>query len=90
VVREAAAETLGRIGDARAVEPLITALNDEIEDMRRTAAEGLAAIYRLGKLDDAQRATLLAQREAIASQHHDYSTGCGDHADEIIRIAFPD
>ncbi len=34
-----AAEALGKIGDARAVEPLIAALKDSDEDVRQAAAE---------------------------------------------------
>ena len=41
-VRSAAALALGRIGDARAVEPLIAALNDQDRHVRWEAADGLA------------------------------------------------
>jgi len=41
-MRSGAAEALGRIGDARAVESLIKALNDADSDVRRSAAEALA------------------------------------------------
>jgi HEAT repeat protein len=40
-IREKAAETLGRIGDRRAVEPLIKALGDENLNVREKAAEAL-------------------------------------------------
>src|SRR5450759_2332909 len=43
-VRRAAAEALGQIGDARAVEPLIAALKDESWGVRRAAAEALGQI----------------------------------------------
>jgi HEAT repeat protein len=43
-VREAAAWALRRIGDKRAVEPLIQALRDEDHDVRRAAAEALGTI----------------------------------------------
>ena len=44
-VREDAAEALGMIGDARAVEPLIQALKDDISsDVREEAAEALGMI----------------------------------------------
>lgn len=43
-VRLAAAEALGEIGDARAVDPLIAVLQDDNEDVRRAAAEALGKI----------------------------------------------
>ena len=43
-VRGGAAEALGKIGDARAVEPLIQALKDKDDDVRRNAAEALGKI----------------------------------------------
>ena len=43
-VRRAAAEALGTIGDGRAVEPLIRALNDSDWLVRRKAAEALGTI----------------------------------------------
>jgi HEAT repeat protein len=43
-VRESAAEALGAIGDSRAVEPLIKALNDADSDVRESAAVGLGKI----------------------------------------------
>ena len=47
-MREVAAKALGRIGDKRAVEPLITALEDPSMDVRETAT------WALGKLADPQ------------------------------------
>jgi HEAT repeat protein len=44
VVRRAAAEALGKIRDARAVEPLIAALKDANEDVQYTAAEALRSM----------------------------------------------
>jgi HEAT repeat protein len=40
-IREAAAEMIGRLGDLRAVEPLVTALHDSDTEVRRIAAEAL-------------------------------------------------
>jgi HEAT repeat protein len=42
------AEALGKIGDTRAVEPLIAALKDEDERVRRVAAEALEQIGEQG------------------------------------------
>jgi HEAT repeat protein len=47
-VRQAAAEALGKIGDARVVEPLIAALKDTDKDVRQAAA------VALGKIGDAR------------------------------------
>jgi HEAT repeat protein len=43
-VRRAAAEALGQLGDARAVEPLIARLGDAAWNVRRAAAEALVKI----------------------------------------------
>ena len=43
-VRQAAAEALGKIGDARAVEPLVAALKDQDSNARQGAAEALGRI----------------------------------------------
>jgi len=43
-VRRDAARALGRIGDARAVEPLINALKDGVVDVREAAAQALDAL----------------------------------------------
>ena len=48
-VRKAAVETLGKIGDARAVEPLVAALGDQDEFVRRDASEALAAVSPLAQ-----------------------------------------
>lgn len=55
LVRKNAAETLGRIGDVRAVEPLIQALKDENDSVRQTAA------YALGDIGDARALEALTQ-----------------------------
>ena len=43
-VRQTAAAALGKIGDARAVEPLVAALEDSVSDVRREAATELDRI----------------------------------------------
>ena len=43
-VRWFVTETLGKIGDSRAVEPLIKALGDEVDDIRTSAANALLMI----------------------------------------------
>ena len=42
--RRAAAEALGQLGDKRAVEPLIAALQDDVENVRQAAAEALGQL----------------------------------------------
>jgi len=46
--RQAAAEALGKLGDTRAVEPLVAALRGEDVEVRRTAA------WALGEIGDAR------------------------------------
>lgn len=74
---------------APALEPLLATLNDESGLVRKPAAEGLLAIYRSGRLDEAQKARLLAQRGVITQGHDDYATECGSHVDKGIGVEFP-
>ena len=62
-VRSSAAEALGEIGDARAVEPLCAALRDKDVDVREAAAEAL------GKIGDARAAVPL--RSALGDEDSD-------------------
>lgn len=89
-----AVEALGRSGDPRAVEPLIAKLASGDRHLRWDAAEALVAIYQAGKLDEASKARVLAQRDAMTHFHSDYDTGCvGDgsheHTDEGIGVDSP-
>ena len=70
--KKKAAEALGEIGDARAVEPLILALKDEYWEVRRRAAEALGeigdarAVEPLKKaLNDESRGVREAARDAL-------------------------
>ena len=63
IVRYRAAEALGRIGDVRAVEPLISALGDGKDHVRHMAAKGL------GMLCDPSAAGPL---EALLSDSNEY------------------
>src|SRR5262249_12297417 len=47
-IRLAAAETLGRLGDQRAASPLMTALSDSDETVRRAASKSLEFLHFLG------------------------------------------
>ncbi len=75
-VREAAADTLGDIGDSRAVDPLARALDDEDDAVREAAAEALGAIADpqaipplTDALDDEKRAVRQAVRDALTRIH---------------------
>jgi HEAT repeat protein len=88
----AAAAALVRIGDARAVKPLIAKLQDSSMrgSHRRSAAEALVALYQSGRLDEEHQRLALAQRPTITSAHDDYPyhedeifNGCHFHDDRI-------
>jgi hypothetical protein len=90
-VRKAAAEALAKIG-APAVEPLIAALKGEDWRVREAAAEALVNIYREGRLTEAQRRLILAERPVITAPHYDHEFGCADfthHDDRGIGVPFP-
>jgi HEAT repeat protein len=89
VVRQHAAELLGEIGDSRAVETLIAALDDKIAHVRRNAARALVSLYQAGKLDPQSHQQLLAQREMMSQPHVDNQHECGGHTDRGIGIDFP-
>ncbi|HEX9697363.1 MAG TPA: HEAT repeat domain-containing protein [Actinomycetota bacterium] len=72
-LRRAAAEALGKLGDARAVEPLIAALADKSGPARETAAE---ALNRLGG-PESERA--LAKYQPVCSN-------CGKTTPEIHAV----
>ncbi|MHB8958934.1 MAG: HEAT repeat domain-containing protein [Candidatus Limnocylindrales bacterium] len=72
-VRQEASVTLGRIGDPRAFEPLLDALDDDDWDVRRNAATALVALYRAGRISEAQRAAILSKRDLlIAPRTHEF------------------
>jgi HEAT repeat protein len=62
-VREAAAGALGKIGDARAIEPLLSALNRTIS--REVAAQALISLSESGKIDEAHKKLINAHRSEI-------------------------
>lgn len=59
-MRKAATEVLGKIGDPRAVEPLITALSDEDKDVRKSVAWGLVSLSRAAQMDDEIKQRILS------------------------------
>ena len=63
--RQEASVTLGRIGDPRAVEPLLDAVQDKDWDVRRNAATALVTMYGAGRIDEVQRAAILSKRDLL-------------------------
>ena len=83
-------EALATIGDLRAAEPLLAALKDKYREIRQAAARALIALYQSGKMSEAQKATVLAQRESITAAHGDRNYGCPmEHSDGGIGVDFP-
>lgn len=64
-----AAEALGKIGDSRAVEPLIKTLKDKNVNVRISAAKALVKLYQSAYLDDRQKKMILTLRADIAGTH---------------------
>ena len=80
-VSEVAAEMLGKIGDARAVEPLIDCLTDWTYPFdRKKPAKALIKLYSSKKLDPQTIQTILNQRDAIIKKHTDIDH-TGKHVD---------
>jgi HEAT repeat protein len=70
--------TLGRLGDVRAIEPIIQMLGHEERRLRQTAAGVLVEFYRRDKIDAAQKQLILANRDRIMAKHVD-SSGHDDY-----------
>ena len=79
-VREAAAHALGKIGDERAAEPLINALEDEKEDVRWTAAEALGEIGDVRAVEPLMRAF----RDGDDIMRSDAEYALGKIADSVV------
>ena len=89
-MRESAAQALGAIGDARAIAPLSAALSDQDIGVAKAAARALVAMYSSGKLDEAQQAQILAQRDRITFQDDvPAHEGVDARDDRTIGVAFP-
>lgn len=97
-VRCKALSILGRLGDARAISPIISHLKNKSWDERRAAAEALVALYHSGKLDEGDRESVLSYQQHITQPHRDgpLTRGGSDchsevygQVDEGIGIAFP-
>jgi HEAT repeat protein len=89
-VRWSAACALAQLGAPEAVEPLIAYLKADRWDTRKSAAEALVGLYQAGALDEAAKAAILAQRDAITQQHDDRYGCLGEHYDDGgIDVSFP-
>jgi HEAT repeat protein len=81
---------LGRIGDSRAVEPLVMALGAADGATRRAAAQALVQFYRSGTLTADDKNLILGQREIMATPHgdqvHSWCNISSSHTDEGIGV----
>jgi HEAT repeat protein len=103
LVIKSATEYLRKIGDHRAVLPLVKCLRRDCwnRDVRVALASSLVALYEKGNLDDSEKQSILSQRDYITSphsdSHDDYQSpqNCSsafdrdEHTDSGIGISFP-
>jgi HEAT repeat protein len=94
-VREGATWALGDIGDARAVKPLMAALeNGGPGSLQiRSVVAALEKLYRSGTLAASDQQLILNQRDRMARRHYDFGTlgGCGSspsHSDSEFGLEF--
>lgn len=77
--------TLSRLGDVRAIEPIIQMLESENKDVRKAAAGALLEFYRRDQIDAARKQLILANRDKILAKHVDSSwhvdQGGSSHSD---------
>jgi hypothetical protein len=85
-VRRAAAKALGQIGDAGAIEALLTAIEARDKEMRQTAARALVKIYQTGQLSYTDKQQILAARELITTRHQDRPRHSDQHTDSRRHI----
>ncbi len=89
VIMRPAAEALGKIGDARAIEPLIAGLKSSSWHARQAAARALVQVYQRQGLSSQAKANILAQRDRIQSKHDDIYS-CSYHTDsDGVGVDFP-
>lgn len=89
--QDEAARALGKIGDARAVGPLVAALEKPHREVRQAAAEALKNLHHSGRLDAQAQELILRQRLTMAERHRDQyvESYCGrpsEHTDEGIGV----
>jgi hypothetical protein len=80
-IRRAALLALREIRDARAVKPLIVALEDKDKYIRTVAAEALKKIYHSGQLDQQAKNQILGMQSVMA--HHEDT-----HGDQMKDISY--
>ncbi len=71
LTKAAAAESLGKLGDARAIEPLIPLLKDSKWPVRKAAAESLVSLFRTQGLSDKAKARVLQMKSTVTTTHLD-------------------
>jgi HEAT repeat protein len=96
-----AAIAVSELGDPRAIEPLIRALNERNYSsnshwkVRVNAAEALVRLYRDGRINQSEKQAILAVRATITKPHDDhvYFSKCGSefdgYTDTGIGLSFP-
>jgi HEAT repeat protein len=94
-----AAEMLGALGDGRAIEPLLAAINGEDKELAIAAARSLVRLYKSRKITAQQKQLILGNRdlitgkktyvdEPIPEQHKDFGGKlCAAHTDDTPRIS---
>jgi HEAT repeat protein len=92
--KETAAALLGKLGDGRAVKPLMAVFENRQEgrwSIRKAAADALVKIYRANKIDTALKKSILEKRDEMIRPHDDgISSYCASEHDDIgIGVDFP-
>jgi HEAT repeat protein len=90
-VANAAAESLGKIGDARAVEPLTHELIF-CDSKYKQPAKALVSLYRSGNLSETDKKHILDCRSEITASHVDHHEDCSGgeiHTDHGAEVEFP-
>jgi HEAT repeat protein len=79
--RREVALTLGRIGDPRAIDCLVGALEHPSLVGRKAPAEALVMIYQAGRLDEQARRRILDRRDQLTTGHADNPSHADDWED---------
>ena len=79
--RQAAAETLIKIGDDRAIKPLINSLTSYDFDVRWAAATALIGLYHSSKLNCKAKKRIWAVRDVMSKPHKAGGVQVGDYED---------
>jgi hypothetical protein len=87
----AAASALGKIGDERAVEPLVSSLQHLDGDLRVAAAKALVRFYHKSGISPKNKELIYQQREIMAQPRKRIST-ISEHSDKgiVVDLIFAD